>query len=282
MVRGRKWSVAGKTCLLAWALFGTAFAAGAEVREEELFARSDVSYQIDELSRLGREIRAKQIKPVVKAPLLRPVPPKPMQSEAEFVDLDTSDRAVTPLLPGTPFNPRVLGSKGGASPQDPPWARPDPAREGVVGAPKVKFGDRKDVSLATIAQNNQTAVEAIAEAAVEPPFVNPGSETAEEPPPEKTFEERLEIFSEKETPFSVQDYVEFRDFSAQFEEELWQLPNRDTRFHENLRLLYRQFADKDANRKAGEPMRRLLGVEEGGRAKGDTSKKRSKQAGRTH
>lgn len=278
MVRAKKWRAAGVICLLFWA----SALIGAEVRESDLDAGNDAFLQLSQLNLWAKDVRK-------AAGLKVPVRLKPPSSVASaepdiFVGPKTDPRDVAPLSPSVKFNPRVLGSVGPKAGEPPSWVKPEPKRVGVGGEAKVKFGDRKDVSLATIAQNNRAAADAIADAAATvPDFVNPAleEETAEEPL-EKTFEQRLEELSEKETPFSLQDYVDFRDFAKENEEQLWELPNRDSRFHENMKTLYRQFADKDANPAAGEALRRLIGVEPQSSSKAGTPKKRLSPAGRTH
>ncbi len=261
----------GLVCLL----FLAATAKGAEVREEEIDGPGDAFLQLQQIQAVVSEV-GKRILPKRKSKS------EPAREPSIFADGETPALDPKPLVPGNRFNPRVFGAAA-KPPVESPWVKPDPKRDGVVGDAKVKFGERKDISLATIAQNNAAAVDAISKAAsAEPDFVNPSLEEREDLPLDKTFEEKLEELSEREAPFSLQDYVEFRDFVSENEEAIWQLPNQDSRFHENLKSLYKQYAGKDANPKAGEPLRRVLGVDPADAVKNGASKKRSRPASRTH
>jgi len=267
----RKSGLIGLVCLL----FLAVTAKGAEVREEELDGPGDALFQLQEIRQVLAEVgrksspRSRARTQVIREPSI-------------FVGDETPVAAVKPLVPGNRFNPRLFGGAP-KPPVESPWVKPDPKRDGVVGDAKVKFGERKDISLATIAQNNAAAVDAIAKAAsAEPDFVNPAIEDNAEVPAEKTFEQKLEELSERETPFSVQDYVEFREFVSRNEEAIWKLPNQDSRFHENLKALYKQFGGKDADPKAGQALRRVLGVDPADTVKTGATKKPSTRANRTH
>lgn len=233
-----------------------------EIREEELGGPGDAFSQAERLSDWARQVERSQ----GRSPKASPPP-----AQDFMIDFDGRPVEVKPLAPDHSFNPRTLGG----------FAKAEPKKDGVVGAPKLKFGDRKDVSLATIAQNNQAAAEAIAQAAApDTGFVMPSAYFGDEMPREKSFEERLEILSQKESPFSLQDYVEFRDFVADNEEKVTALPNKDSRFHNNLKQVYDRYINTDANRASALPLKRFFGAEPN--AKDDTSKKRSGLGGRTH
>ncbi len=275
MVRLRKWRAVGVFSLLLWA----SALMGAEVRESDIDTSGDAFFQIDQLAEVAKDIRTANH---LRTPVRLKPPTRPAANDSIFVESSAHPKPMQPLAPSRKFEPRVLSSQSGV-PAASPWAKPDPKKEGVGGLAKVKFGDRKDVSLSTIAQNNQAAADAIAEAASSSPdFVNPGLEEEMASPSARPFEDKLEDLSEREAPFSLKDYVDFREFSKANEDRLWSLPNKDSRFHENLRGLYRQYADKDANSGQSAAVRRLLGLETTDSAKSGTTKKRLLPGDRIH
>ena len=259
MVRGRNCRALCALGLLLWAVALKAD----EVRESDLGGVGDAFSQVERLSEWAQQMSGSH----------RPSVDQTAPPSGDFmIDFDGRPVEPKPLAPEHSFNPRIMGG----------YAKAEPKRDGMGGAPVVKFGDRKDVSLATIAQNNQAAAEAITQAAApDAAFVMSTAFDSEPGSQEKTFEEKLELLSQKESPFSLQDYVEFRDFVTENESKVEALPNRDSRFHNNLQEVFGKFGNTDANRTAGQALRRFMGLEDSG-AKNDKSKKRSGKAGQTH
>lgn len=280
-----------RNCIFTYALMGWAFFSlpvfADEVEESEVGGPGDAFVQMERLAGWATEVRSSQ--PAQSAPeaKLPTVSVKTVEAAPEvdpFGDVGKGGDS-GPLAASQGFSPRTLGSGGGPLPEG-LSVRATPKSEGMGGSPKVKFGERGDISLQTISKNNAASVEAIAQAAPSssssqpPPFTIGGAAEDEGPTP-KTFEERLEELSSKEAPFYVRDYVEYRAFVAEFEEKVGDLPNQDSRFHDNLKRVYAEFGEKDGDRAGAGAIRRVLRIS-AGTAKAGPSKRRTGPAGRTH